>query len=134
MELVRLAKRLVNRSEPLSGEKLKHSRPIRNSSVIQDKEEDGSILLLAPLDQQPNLLVAILAKWTKAPEHKKFELEPIGAFVWNLCDGKHTFEGISKRLREHFKMNRVEADAALLAFLQMLHQRRLITLTFGKEK
>jgi len=134
MGLVGVAKRFIDRSERLQPEQLKKSKPLRNPAVQQDAAEDGSMLLLAPLVQQGNGFVGLMAKWMKAPDTKKFELEPIGVFVWNLCDGKNTFEGISKRLREQFKMNRLEADAALLAFLQMLSQRRLIILTVGKEK
>jgi len=75
-----------------------------------------------------------LAAKAGRPDQKQFELEPIGAFVWNLCDGKHTFEGISKKLREHFKLNRLEADASLSAFLQMLSQRKLITMMVSQKK
>jgi len=132
--LVRIARRFLDRSEHLQPDTLKKSKPLRNPAVRQEGGEDGSLMLFAPLAEQGRGLAGLMAKWVKAPDHKKFELEPVGAFVWNLCDGRHTFEGISKRLREQFKMNRLEADAALLAFLQMLSQRRLITLTIGKEK
>lgn len=133
MGLVQVAKRLIDRSETIKPEQLRTSKPLRNPEVDQSIGDDGSVLLLAPLIRQGTGMMGLMAKWMKAPDHKKFELEPVGAFVWNLCDGRHTFEGISKKLREQFKMNRVEADAALLAFLQMLSQRRLITLTIGKE-
>jgi hypothetical protein len=121
-------------SSHLQPDHLRKSKPLRNPDVLQELGKDGSVLLLAPLLQQGNGFVGMMAKWVKAPDHKTFELEPVGAFVWSLCDGQHTFEGISKRLKEQFKMNRIEADAALLAFLQMLGQRSLITLTVGKEK
>jgi hypothetical protein len=61
-------------------------------------------------------------------------LEPVGAFVWSLCDGKHTFEGISRKLREEFKLSRLESDASLSAFLQMLSQRKLITMMVAEKK
>ncbi len=134
MGLVRIAKRFVNHTEHLQPEVLKDAKPMKNPNVTETLEEDGSVLLSAPLAQQGRGFMGMLAKWMKAPDHKKFELEPVGAFVWNLCDGRHTFEGISKKLREKFKMNRLEADAALLAYLQMLSQRRLITLMVGKHK
>ena len=132
--LVDLAKSVIDRSENLQPDQLKKSKPLRNPDVCQEIEEDGSLLLLAPLVQQGRGVAGMLAKWMKTPDVKKFELEPVGAFVWNLCDGRHTFEGISRALREEFKMNRLEADASLLAFLQMLSQRRLITLTVAKGK
>lgn len=134
MGLVRLAKRFFDRSEPIEPAALRRSKPLRNPAVTHKRAEDGSLLLTAPLELQGRGVAGMLAKWMNAPAHRDFELEPVGAFVWNLCDGRHTFEGISKGLREQFKMNRVDADAALLAFLQMLSQRRLIMLTIGKGK
>jgi len=133
MGLVRVARQFFDRSGPSEPDALKRAKPLRNPDVLQDLADDGTVMLMAPLAQQGNGLAGFLARWMKAPDHKKFELEPVGAFVWNLCDGRHTFEGISKRLREEFKMNRIEADAALLAFLQMLSQRKLISLAPGKK-
>ncbi len=134
MDLVRLAKNTFDRTERIDPDKLRKAKPLKNPSVTQEITEEGALLLIAPLTQQGRGIVGALAKWLKAPDQKKFELEPVGAFVWNLCDGRTTFEGISKKLREQFKMNRLEADAALLAFLQMLSQRRLITLMVGKTR
>jgi len=134
MGLVRVVRQLVTPTEEIKPEKLRKSKPVRNPVVTQEQGDDGIVILSAPLILQGRGVAGMLAKWMKAPDQKKFELEPVGAFVWNLCDGKHTFEGISKRLREQFKMNRLEADASLTAFLQMLSQRRLITLMVGKDK
>ena len=64
----------------------------------------------------------------KVSDTKKFELEPVGAFCWQLFDGQNTVETISRKLREAYKMNRLEADASLNAFLQMLSAKSLITL------
>ncbi len=76
--------------------------------------DDGTAALDAPLAQQGRGFAAMLARWMKAPTTKKFELEPVGAFVWSLCDGAHSFDAISRKLRERYKMNRLEADAASL--------------------
>lgn len=86
------------------------------------------MILEAPLAQQGKGVAAWIARRMRMPATKKFELEPVGAFLWELFDGNHTVETISRRLREAYKMNRLEADASLNAWLQMLSQRRLITL------
>jgi hypothetical protein len=52
----------------------------------------------------------------------------VGAFVWSLCDGEHSFAQIVQELRSEYKMNRLEAETALAAYLQTLGQRGLITL------
>ncbi len=134
MGLVRLIWRWFDRSEDLKPEAVRQAKPVRNPAVRQVEAEDGSLVLVAPLAQQGRGIAGMLAKWMKSPDEKQFELETVGAFVWNLCDGRHSFDGISKKLRDRFKMNRLDADTALLAFLQMLSQRRLIVLALGKKR
>lgn len=133
MGLVDLIRERVQGPAPMSLETLRKARPIRNPEVEWEEAEDGSVLIQAPLEGQGRGFAAILAKRMKLPATKGFELEPIGGFVWLQCDGATSVETIGKRLRDRYKMNRVEADVALGAFLQTLSQRRLIALTVGKQ-
>jgi hypothetical protein len=126
--LADLARSTFDRRTRLDPDALRKSKPMRNPDVRTHDHEDGSSLLEAPLEDVARGIIRFLAKRSSEPRTKKFELEPIGAFVWGLCDGKTTFETISRKLREKYKMNRLEADAALIAFLQMLAQRGLVTL------
>lgn len=127
--------RLIGRRAPVMDmERLRKARPVRNEFIEEETQEDGSIVLVAPLEEQGRGMMALMARWMKLPPEKKFELEPVGAFVWSLCDGSHTVDAIARKLRERYKMNRLEADAALAAFLRMLGQRRLISLQWGKDK
>ncbi|AIE87836.1 PqqD family protein [Fimbriimonas ginsengisoli] len=134
MGLVEVARQWIAPKPRISFEELSKAKPVRNPAVVETPGEEGVLLLQAPLMQQGRGFAGWMAKRMNAPDTKTFELEPVGAFVWTLCDGKHTVEAISRKLRDRYKMNRLEADAALNAFLQMLGQRRLITLTTGKKK
>lgn len=133
MGLADLARNLLDRRTRLDPQILRKAKPIRNTFVEMENLEDGLVILRAPLSTQKGVL-GKLAQKAGRPDQKQFELEPVGAFVWGLCDGKHTFEGISRRLREEFKLNRLEADASLSAFLQMLAQRKLITMMVVEKK
>lgn len=125
---------LIAPAPRLTQEQLRKAKPERSPEVTEDRQEDGTVLLTAPLILQGRGFMGWMAKRMKVPDRKSFELEPVGAFVWDLCDGQNTFDAISRKLRERYKMNRLEADAALTAFLQMLGQRRLIALKMGKSK
>lgn len=131
MRLVELARKWVEPKNPVSADALRRAKPAKNPAVTEAPGEDGVILLTAPLVLQGKGYLGWMAKKMNAPDTKSFELEPVGAFVWSLCDGKHTFETISRKLQTQYKMNRLEADAALTAFLNMLGQRRLIILNPG---
>ncbi len=132
--LADLVQRGLDRTPRLTPEEIQRAKPVRNPAVTEETLEDGTVLLRAPLAQQGRGIMATIARWAKAPDTKGFELESVGAFVWALCDGRNTVEAISKKLRAEYKMNRLEADASLNSFLQMLSQRRLITLMVGKRK
>jgi hypothetical protein len=121
-----LKKLLQGRPKP-DAAVMRKAKPLRNPTIQYEILPDGTALLEAPLQEQKGLAGA-LARKMKAPHTKKFELEAVGAFVWELCDGAHTFEGITKKLRERFKMNRLEAEAALAAFLQMLTRKGLLVI------
>lgn len=127
-------KRLVGGSpRRLPREVYDHALPMRNALVEVDPLEDG-LRLRAPLQTQGTGFMGILARWAKMPDTKEFELEAVGAFVWDLCDGRHTTHTIARKLRERFRMNRLEAETALAAFLELLSRRRLIHLTVPDPK
>ena len=134
MGLADVAKKFFDRRKSLSPEALQKSIPLRNPLVEVVSDDENGILLQQPLSPDGKGWMAYVARAKNIPAVKKVELEPVGAFIWRLCDGKHTFEGISRKLREEFKMKRVETDAALGAFLQMLAQRKLITLMVRGQK
>lgn len=134
MGLADVAKGFFDRRTRIDPEILRKAKPLRNAFVEFEKLEDGSIVLSAPLSTQGSGLLGRFAQKAGRPDRKQFELEPVGAFVWDICDGKHTFEGISRKLRERFKLSKVEADASLSAFLQMLAQRKLITMMVVEKK
>ena len=127
MALAGLRKIIGTNPKRLTLEAYASARPLQNPLVETFGFEDGA-RLRAPLQTQGTGLMGLMAKWAKMPDTKEFELETVGAFVWQLCDGKNTTDAIAAKLRERFKMNRLEAETALAAFLEMLAKRRLITM------
>jgi hypothetical protein len=134
MGLVQFVKSRVIGRQPMSAKQMAKGKPLQNPVVTASMAESGGIQLEAPLASQGKGFMDAVAKWMKAPATKTFELDEVGAFVWELCDGAHTFEGISKKLCARYKMNRTEADASLAAYLQTLGQRRLITFFTAAKK
>jgi hypothetical protein len=126
--------KLIGRPPKLTPEQVRRARPVRNPAVKWEVADDGTLLLEAPLAQQGKGIAAWMARRMKMPDTKKFELEPVGAFLWEHFDGNHTVETLSRKLRDKYKMNRLEADASLNAFLQMLTQRRLISMLMPVKK
>ena len=132
MALDKLKERVSNPKGKLAPDQFRNAKPIRNPHVTWETADDGSILLVAPLSEQGKGFMGWVARRMKLPDQKQFELEPVGALVWEHCDGNHTNASIAKALQTRYKMNRLEAEASLSAFLQTLSQRRLVTLMVSK--
>ncbi len=101
-------------------------RPARHSSVTWEKQAGGEIILTIPQNDEINFVTRTLAKWLKVPTERKVELDEVGGFVWELCDGNHTVESIVQKTAREYKMNRREAEVSVTMFMQMLQERHFI--------
>lgn len=119
--------RREKRSEPppIPLEVILASKPIRNPAVSWEKNEKGEVVITVKLEpSKPGLF----SGFVKEPTERKVVLDAVGGFVWELMDGERTVSEIAERVSERFKLHRREAQASLLAYLQMLASRGLIAL------
>ncbi len=103
-----------------------HLRPGRNSLIEWEKRETGETILSVPQGDRRGRISRLMAKWLSVPNERRIELDEVGGFVWELCDGSHTVETIVQRTSKAYKLNRREAEVSVTMFLQMLHGRNFI--------
>ncbi|HZP80180.1 MAG TPA: PqqD family protein [Chthonomonadaceae bacterium] len=101
-------------------------RPGRNALLTWEKRETGETLLTVPQNPKAGRITRQMAKWLRAPTERHVELDEVGGFVWELCDGAHTIESIVQKTGKQYKMSRREAEVSVTMFLQMLHERNFI--------
>ena len=101
-------------------------RPGRNSLLTWERSETGGMVLTVPQNQKAGKFTKAMAKWLRAPTERKVELDEVGAYVFEMCDGSHTVETIVQKTGRQYKMNRREAEISVTMFLQMLHERNFI--------
>ena len=113
-------------------------RPIRNPFVRTERPEGdaegegagGGVVLLIPIERtrRGRVLAWILKRLSRrpVPEFKHIELDEIGAFIWNLCDGTRTTREMIAQLASAYHLNRRDAEASLSEFLRMLGRRNLV--------
>lgn len=116
----------------MSSEAMRKARPIRNPDV-EEYVAGGATTLRGPAVMK-GLLGKMLSRSAPQPVTKQYELEEVGAFVWSQIDGKRSFELLAKQLQAKYKMNRLESEASLDAFLRMLADRGLVTLLVREKK
>jgi hypothetical protein len=96
------------------------------TDVEATRSDTGALRLLGPLLRRP-LLLRWLAWLLARPKRIQVELDDIGAWVIERCDGR-TLEGLAGELAAHLKLSRREAETALGDFVTMLLRRRLLRL------
>lgn len=98
--------------------------PVRNPHAVEARSSHGVVLSL-PLHHAASPFSRWLGRRLPVAV-RRFELEGVGARVWDLCDGTRPPKAIAAILKHEYRLNRLEAEAALAAFLSQLAERGLI--------
>jgi hypothetical protein len=101
------------------------AKPKRLVDASPREESNGGATLTIPLPQ----LRARWASWLLRVPHgatKTFELDAIGLFVWQSCDGQTSVRHIVQNLARRYNLNLREAEVPTVQFLQTLMRKGLV--------
>ena len=101
-----------------------HLRPVRNDAIEWQSNDDGEALLTVP--RRNDRVGKLVGFCFRVPDAKAVQLDEVGTFVWQLCDGSSTVEGIVKQTCKEYKLNRREVEISVTTYLQMLSERNFI--------
>jgi hypothetical protein len=99
-------------------------RPVRNAAIEWETGAEGEALLKVP--RRKDRIGRVVGFWFRIPETRAVQLDEVGTFVWSLCDGANTVEGIVQKTSRQYKMNRREVEVSVTTYLQMLAERNFI--------
>ena len=104
------------------------SRPVRNREIVEEKLDNGEVLLTYPLSLRPWLiaLTGRLGLRSQEPLTRKLQLDEMGSLTWTLVDGRHTVQDMVELIGQRYNLNRRESEVALTRFLRELGRRGLI--------
>jgi hypothetical protein len=105
----------------LTREDILGATPLRASGVVVERREGGGAHVKIPVS----------GRWPfrmPAGAVKTFELDEMGLWVWDACDGKKTLLEVITKFAENYKLSVREAEVATTKFLQTLGSRRLMRL------
>ncbi|HJP34179.1 MAG TPA: PqqD family protein [Candidatus Latescibacteria bacterium] len=100
------------------------SRPARNDLLEWEKTETGEAQI--KVIRQETWKTRLLSKIFYIPETRTITLDEVGTLVWQMCDGHTSVATMIERLREHYKLDRKEAEVSLLSYLKTLGQKRFV--------
>src|SRR5690349_21585410 len=72
-------------------------RPGRNTLLTWEKRDSGETILTVPVKQKPGRFHRFVHRWMQVPDERHVELDEVGGFVWELCDGHHTIDSIVQK-------------------------------------
>jgi hypothetical protein len=96
------------------------ARPRRASDALLERTSGGALVKMP-----------ISARWPfRLPKGatKTFELDEMGLWVWDACDGNATLLDVITRFAKHFGLTVREAEVSTTKFLEMLAMRKLVTI------
>ncbi len=120
------------RRQPVDRRRSLALRPLRNPEADWAPADPGGgpVTIDIPLQRRPvpRPLVWVASKLARKqpPATRKLQLDPVGSFVWRSADGSRTVRQLIWLLAAEYKLNRRDAEVALLEFLGQLSQRNLI--------
>lgn len=107
------------------------ARPVRNSLIKWDKDENGVISLVVP--QKSTLWIRIVSSVFMLPKSRVVALDEVGSLVWIMCDGNNSIDSIVKALCNRYKLTHKEAETSLLAYFRKLGKRGMIAFAMPKK-
>jgi len=106
-------------------------KPLRNPGVSWEPVGGiGPVSIRIPLERRPapKAVVWFAAKLARKqpPDFRTLELDDVGSFIWRLADGSRTVRDLIWQLAVEHRLNRKDAEVALLEFLRQLSTRNLM--------
>ncbi len=106
--------------------KLLQAKPKKHGDVEWDGDGSDSLKIYAKYKK--TYLVKLLSRFVDIPEERSFRFNPLGAVVWELCDGTHSVEEIKGIIMKRSKGDEGDIEKRLIRFINHLSANDLITL------
>lgn len=104
--------------------KIKELYPVRSCEF--EKNEDGLVIVLFK-NTKPSFIEKLFFKKLIGKPYK-IDLDEIGSYIYQICDGKFNTEEIIIKVKEHFGEKVEPAEPRVLKFVEQLNKNKLITL------
>jgi len=108
----------------LTKDDLLASRPVLNQALTWSVSEEGEIRIEIP--RREAWWVNLLSKIIYTPSKRTIALDEVGSGVWQMIDRRTTVSAMIGQLAKQYKLNRREAEAALIAYLRTLAKKNLV--------
>jgi len=105
--------------------------PVLNQLITKERNADGKLVVNVP--RKRTSMVRLIAKVFRLPPYKQIELDELGSYAVELCDGRNTVADVVDRFAEKFRLNRREAEVSMVSYLESLAKRGIIGFAVPQE-
>ncbi len=102
--------------------------PIKNCEY----ELNNKLVTVLFKKEKPSILEKLIFR-NRVGKPYKIDLDEIGSFIWELCDGTKNIEQITKLSFEHFGERIKPVNERVELFIKQLHKNKLISLYEKKD-
>jgi|GEM_PF-1724893 len=106
--------------------KLLQAKPKKSDSAEANGDGVESLKIYVPYKK--TYITKLLSRFMDIPEERSFRFNPLGAMVWDLCDGSHSIEEIKSVIMKRSKGDEKDIEKRLIKFINRLSANELITL------
>ena len=134
MNVDTMINRLVGKPEPkptVTRAQALRIFPVRNPGLEWEEDEEG--LVRATMVRRTDLWGRLVASALSTPETRQLQLDEVGSFVWQLCDGEHSMNDLVETMMAKYKLGRREVEASLNEFMKMLAKRGMVAVAVPKD-
>ena len=98
--------------------------PLRNPDLRNERSDDGNVSLWVP--RRKSFWINVMSKLFYLPPGRPVELDALGTFVYDRCDGHTPVRKMLELLVERHHLTRREAEVALTTYLKKLVERGIV--------
>ena len=116
-------------TSPLSRKQALHCVPVKNPTVVQTMQDEGTLLTYT-IEIKPffhKLAKRITGKDTNLIQ-KKLQLDHMGSAVWALIDGRRSVMKIAQLFQKKHQLDQREAEISVSSFFKELGKRGIIAM------
>lgn len=99
--------------------------PYKNPEIEWEKKENLIILVI----NRNKVFDKIMQKIFKSPKSVNIQLDELGSFVWEKCDGVSNIRDICEAVKQRFGKEAEPAMERLLTYIKILINNNLIEIT-----
>ncbi len=103
--------------------------PVRNQNIEIRRDDAGTVTITIPWRRtRLGAVLGALLMLPRGQRRRVLELDEVGSYVFDLCDGRRPVKTIVDILSERYKLSRKEAALSILTYLGQLARRGVVAL------